>query len=170
MAPKHLVAIIYLGEPLPTRSSSLPESHNATSRHCFLLGLAPGGVYQAVRVAPNAGGLLPHRFTLTTRQSMPVRRLTFCGTFPGLATGRRYRPPCSAEPGLSSREQVTSDHLFDFAFVRQLGSQFEWIGDLLSDRPRPTSIGSCESGGKSPDWAQLVKPRRGRVLPWICGR
>ena len=27
-------------------------------------GLAPGGVYRAVRVAPGAGALLPHRFTL----------------------------------------------------------------------------------------------------------
>jgi hypothetical protein len=29
-----------------------------------LLGLAPGGVYRAARVAPDAGALLPHRFTL----------------------------------------------------------------------------------------------------------
>jgi hypothetical protein len=29
-----------------------------------LLGLAPGGVYRAARVAPGAGALLPHRFTL----------------------------------------------------------------------------------------------------------
>ena len=28
------------------------------------LGLAPGGVYRAARVAPGAGALLPHRFTL----------------------------------------------------------------------------------------------------------
>ena len=31
------------------------------------------------------------------------RRYLFCGTFPDLTTGRRYRPPCPAEPGLSSR-------------------------------------------------------------------
>jgi hypothetical protein len=30
-----------------------------------LFDLAPGGVYQAVRVTPDAGALLPHRFTLT---------------------------------------------------------------------------------------------------------
>ena len=34
------------------------------------------------------------------------RRYLFCGTFPDLTTGRRYRPPCPAEPGLSS----TSSH------------------------------------------------------------
>ena len=30
-----------------------------------LLGLAPDGVYRATRVTPDAGALLPHRFTLT---------------------------------------------------------------------------------------------------------
>ncbi len=33
----------------------------------ILFGLAPDGVYQADRVTPIAGALLPHRFTLTTR-------------------------------------------------------------------------------------------------------
>ena len=30
------------------------------------LDLAPGGVYLAARVTPSAGGLLHHRFTLTS--------------------------------------------------------------------------------------------------------
>ena len=29
-------------------------------------------------------------------------RYVFCGTFPRVTPGRRYRPPCPAEPGLSS--------------------------------------------------------------------
>ena len=33
-------------------------------RPCLLLDLAPGGVCRAARVTPNAGALLPHRFTL----------------------------------------------------------------------------------------------------------
>ena len=33
-----------------------------------------------------------------------VQRFTFCCTFPNLAAGRRYRPPCSMEPGLSSSQ------------------------------------------------------------------
>jgi hypothetical protein len=37
----------------------------------FLSDLAPGGVCQAARVTPNAGGLLPHRFTLTRRPRSP---------------------------------------------------------------------------------------------------
>ena len=46
------------------------------------------------------GALLPHHFTLTPR--LPARRYVFCGTFPGVTPGRRYRPPCPAESGLSS--------------------------------------------------------------------
>jgi len=102
-------------------SSSLPESWRRTGpirapkRHpairrttpgdCFLFGLAPGGVYRARLVAQPAGELLPHRFTLTARASLrwPARRFAFCCTFPGLAAGGRYPPPCPAEPGLSSR-------------------------------------------------------------------
>ena len=58
-------AIIPLGRRLPVASSSLPGSRNEPDRLCFLFGLAPGGVYRARRVAPPAGALLPHRFTLT---------------------------------------------------------------------------------------------------------
>ncbi len=42
--------IIYLGATLLMHSSSLPESHNAAGRHCFLFGLASGGVYLAAVV------------------------------------------------------------------------------------------------------------------------
>ncbi len=70
----------------------------ACQQHAVLFVLAPGGVCLAAQVTLNSGGLLPHRFTLTER----AQRFAFCCTFPSLATGRRYRPPCSTEPGLSS--------------------------------------------------------------------
>ncbi len=41
----------------------LPGTMGRATR--FLLGLAPGGVYLATGVAPGAGALLPHPFTLT---------------------------------------------------------------------------------------------------------
>jgi len=57
-----------------------------------LFGLAPDGVYRAGRVAPAAGALLPHRFTLTCaphRRVLGHRRSVFCGTFLRVApTGR----------------------------------------------------------------------------------
>lgn len=42
--------------------ASAPGRHLAVTP---LLGLAPGGVYRATPVTRGAGGLLPHRFTLT---------------------------------------------------------------------------------------------------------
>src|ERR1039457_1506235 len=51
------------------RPQSLAQEAELLDR--FPLGLAPGGVYQAARVTPGAGGLLHHRFTLT---SWPGRR------------------------------------------------------------------------------------------------
>ena len=107
-------------------SSSLPESGwrtgpiRAPKRHpainrmapgdCFLLGLAPGGVCLARLVAQPAGELLPHRFTLTARTNLrsSARRFAFCCTFPDLAAGGRYPPPCPAEPGLSSRRDFSA--------------------------------------------------------------
>src|SRR5713226_7789477 len=64
------------------------------------LDLAPGGVYLAAQVTLSAGGLLHHRFTLTP--GLVQRRSVFCGTIPRVTPGRRYRPPCPAEPGPSS--------------------------------------------------------------------
>ena len=66
-------AAIHLGLPSPAGSSGLPAgSGGQPSSACAgrqlpaaPLDLAPGGVYQAVRVTPAAGGLLHHRFTLT---------------------------------------------------------------------------------------------------------
>src|ERR1019366_10271202 len=39
-----------------------------TGRPCPRVDLAPGGFYRADRIAPAAGALLPHRFTLTCAQ------------------------------------------------------------------------------------------------------
>ena len=68
-------AIISLRRQLPAVSSSPPEKkpkRNASGRcfraDSFLFGLAPDGVYRAKPVTWPAGELLPHRFTLTSRQ------------------------------------------------------------------------------------------------------
>jgi len=75
-----------------------------------LCDLAPGGVFQALPVTRESGGLLPHRFTLT-----PVRGgLLFCGTIHGVAPCPVSGPPCPAELGLSSlrfRRAITSPAL-----------------------------------------------------------
>src|SRR3954452_15596272 len=51
-----------------------------------LLGLAPGGGYRAARVTPDAGALLPHRFTLT------------CATPSELEVCHRRSALCCPEP------------------------------------------------------------------------
>ena len=87
--------------------AAYPRVVSSRTGSCSLLGLAPGGVCQASQVTLSAGALLPHRFTLTCRQ-IADRRFTFCCTFPDLAIGGRYPPPCPVVPGLSSRHRVTS--------------------------------------------------------------
>src|SRR5690606_721694 len=64
---------IHLGPPLPATSVRSTRGHRAgrprsSARRAgaLLLDLAPGGVYRADRITPAAGGLLHHRFTLTT--------------------------------------------------------------------------------------------------------
>ena len=68
--------------------------------HRSLSGLAPDEVYRADRVTAAAGGLLPHRFTLTL--GLRRRRSAFCGTVSRVAPGGCYPPSCPAEPGRSS--------------------------------------------------------------------
>src|SRR3954447_18637043 len=60
------------------------------------LDLAPGGVYRAVPVTRHAGGLLHHRFTLTSRlcRSTTGRRSVLCGTVPRVTPGGCCPPPC----------------------------------------------------------------------------
>jgi hypothetical protein len=80
-----------------------PRRHDIASATPCPPDLAPGGVYQAAAVTCGAGGLLHHRFTLTAGLARQFRRRSvFCGTFPRVTPGRRYRPPCPAEPGPSS--------------------------------------------------------------------
>jgi hypothetical protein len=80
-----------------------PRRRNVASATFRPPDLAPGGVYRAAAVTCGAGGLLHHRFTLTVGPATPGRRRSvFCGTVPRVAPGRRYRPPCPAEPGPSS--------------------------------------------------------------------
>ena len=106
-------AVIHLGLSLPTASCGLPASigraalersrRPAPRSGAGPFDLAPGGVYRAAAVTCGAGGLLHHRFTLTSAPANErPRRFVFCGTVPRVTPGRRYRPPCPAEPGPSS--------------------------------------------------------------------
>ena len=97
------MAIIPLGLPLLEGSSNLPGCRTGRAAPSPLFDLAPGGVCPAASVTRSAVrsyrtfSPLPHRGL-----SAPARRFVFCGTFPTLASGGRYPPPCPVEPGLSS--------------------------------------------------------------------
>ena len=58
---------VAIGLKRPTRSATslLGEDKDGQSLRRNLFGLAPGGGCQALMVTHQAGGLLPHRFTLT---------------------------------------------------------------------------------------------------------
>ena len=74
----HLRPAVAGGLLRPTRKprTSSAQVVSAASK-ASLLGLAPGGVYQATPVTRCAGGLLHHRFTLT-RQCRAVCSLWHC--------------------------------------------------------------------------------------------
>ena len=72
-------------------------SPRRTGRPSPLLGLAPGGVCRAVRVAPHAGALLPHRFTLTCDRSPGPSAVSLCCT-----SVRSPRPGSRQHPALWS--------------------------------------------------------------------
>ena len=92
---------ISLGPPSRTAANDLPEDLSA-GRAILLLGLPPGGV---CRATPLMRGAVSSYLTVSPLPSPreAVRRFDFCGTFPVLANGGRYPPPCPEEPGLSSR-------------------------------------------------------------------
>src|SRR5471032_3073953 len=70
--------------PAITRRLQRPTRGRSGGTTLPLLGLAPDGVYRATRVTPDAGALLPHRFTLTCAAGPKTgrhRRFALCCTF-----------------------------------------------------------------------------------------
>lgn len=81
-------AIIHLGRQLPGGSSDLPGS-SASHALAPLLGLAPDGVYRAVRVATSAVSSYLAISPLPAPASAGRWRYAFCCTFHRLAASGR---------------------------------------------------------------------------------
>ena len=120
-------AIIPLGLPSPTGSSNLPGS-SAGHAHASLFGLAPDGVYRAVRRYRGRGELLPRRFTLAVSGEPELRRSVLCCTFRCLGSCDLLHPAVSWHPALRSPDfppdtRVSSDCLADFpgGIIARLG-------------------------------------------------
>lgn len=100
-------------------------------RACVSLGLAPDGVYQEQSHQCSSWSLTP-RFHPCLCRKRPSA-VHFCGTILQLALTGRYPASCPMEPGLSSRESITSDCLTNFpaTFVSILGSKEKLNTQLL---------------------------------------
>ena len=83
---------------IPLRQASQPASRDTPGARAEDIPYAPPTWSCSRRGLPcrdcyqPRGGLLPHPFTLTCRRS--GRRSALCGTFPRLAPGGCYPPPC----------------------------------------------------------------------------
>jgi len=94
--------VIYLGAVLPRRSSDLP-GNNASRAYVPLFGLAPGGVYHAVRVATSAVGSYPAISTL------PVLFRAIGGIFSVALSIASRRPVVNRHPALWSPDFPLAD-------------------------------------------------------------
>ena len=103
--PGSVLTVIYLGVPLPIRSSHLPET--AGPAICLLYGVAPDRVYSDGHSHEPSGALLPHLSTLTGGRSAVRRYLSVALFLRSLWAGvTRY--PCPVEPGLSSQHGLSA--------------------------------------------------------------
>ncbi len=76
------VARFPFGDHLSVRSTRAFRPKPGDGQPIRSFDLAPDGVYQAARVAPSAGALLPHRFTLTCDQLPGPSAVCFLWHFP----------------------------------------------------------------------------------------
>ena len=108
------------------------------------------------------------------RSQASHRRYFFCGTFPDLTIGRRYRPPCPAEPGLSSlssclavREPPVARNSDHSAHSTEAGvSRFQCCGGSVPSTRRPTAGKSWirKGTGGSPGGTEPAQPQN--FSPW----
>jgi hypothetical protein len=91
--------------------SERPTWTSAGNLRAVLLGLASGGVCLAA-ASPRRRCALTAPFQpclpATARSRRGRGRCDFCGTFPRVSPGRRYRPPCPVMSGLSSKASTSA--------------------------------------------------------------
>ena len=92
------------GHPSLRPTRKCPEGR--TGSPSFLLGLAPGGVYPAAGVAPDAGALLPHPFTLTCDRKRSIGGLLSVALFRQVTPTWLSPAPCPVESRLSSARSM----------------------------------------------------------------
>src|SRR3954447_11603262 len=89
---------------MSSHPSERPTWTSAGSLRAVLLGLAPGGVCLAAASPRRRCALTaPFHPCLAAPRGRDRGRCLFCGTFPRVSPGRRYRPPRPVVSGLSSK-------------------------------------------------------------------
>ena len=89
--------------------SQRPTWTLAGNLQTVLLGLASGGVCLAAASPRRRCALTAPFQPCRAAPKSGRRRCVFCGTFPRVSPGRRYRPPCPSMSGLSSRADGSRD-------------------------------------------------------------
>src|SRR5687768_3483228 len=109
--------------------------------------LAPGGGCRAAGVTPDAGALLPHRFTLACAAEAAIGGLLSVALIRQVAPSWLSPAPCPLEPRLSSTWQ---NHA---AAIRPAHRRYQSTGPLASAagvglaRGRPRSLAMRAPGG-----------------------
>ena len=106
------MTVILLGLASPPGSSNLPGD-DAGNVIVPLFGLAPGGVYRAMRRCPRTRCALTAPFHPYLIPLRGHRRSALCCTGRQLTLPRGYLAPCPMEPGLSSAPHCTEMHRDD---------------------------------------------------------
>jgi len=146
-----------------------PTRERDEQPHRSLSDLAPGEVYRADRVTTAAGGLLPHRFTLTAGRS-PWRSV-LCGTVSRVTPGGCYPPPCSAEPGRSS---ASAERMTRSSCRPTRGASLQRSGQMpdssVRTRMRPqsgqnstSSVGAVRTVSRSDPVSDMLQPMQVRA-------
>jgi hypothetical protein len=124
----------------------------------LLLGLAGGGVCPAATVTGRAVRSYRTISPLPVPNESGLRRCRFCGTFPRLAPGWRYQPPCPVQFGLSSRRTFVrraiatarpADRVHCKACVRRGIGGSSRNGTTAGRRPKSTRFVSVASSPRS---------------------
>ena len=101
---------MHLLRTLPYGSNGLPASQGMRTASLRVLGIPAYAAFLQVGFAVPAASpsrrwaLTPPFHPCLIRHYSGHRRSIFCCTFPDLAVGGRYPPPCPVEPGLSSAD------------------------------------------------------------------
>ena len=123
--------IIPLGPASPLGSSSTPGD-GPSQPIVPLFGLAPSGVYRALRRCPRRRWALTPPFHPYHAPLRAVRRSALCCTSRRLAPPRRYLALCSVEPGLSSARLPASRLSWPTpprALSHDGGFSHRWLGE-----------------------------------------